>query len=248
VLKAISRAAYNLDSVLNTLIVTAARLCGANHGQIWRRDGEVFRYAASHMNVPAYRGIEEHTAIKVGRGTLIGRVGMERRPVLITDAWNYPEYEDQEGARLAEARSMLGVPLLRDGELIGPFALARRLAVPFTDQQVKLVRTFADQGGDRDRKHTDANRTARDAGLEADPERPKNDSLSHFKRLRSAVLRRCLAKLQYTERLRDFSGCDSRVFAKTPRSTPWPGLKSREGSISAIICAMQATPPTMSGG
>ena len=66
--------------------------------------------------------------------------------------------------------------------------------------------------------------------LEADPERLKNDSVSHFKRLRSAVLRRCFAKASSTtERLRDFSGCNSLVFAKTPRSTPWPGAKSREG-------------------
>ena len=145
VLKAISRAAYDLDTVLVMLLVTAERLCEANHGQIWRKDGEAFRYAASHMNVPAYRDKEEQTEIRAGKGTLVGRVGLERRPVLIADAWNDPEYEDKEGARLAEARSMLGVPLLRDGELIGAFALARRVPVPFTDRQVELVRTFADQ-------------------------------------------------------------------------------------------------------
>ena len=145
VLKAISRAAYDLDTVLVMLLVTAERLCEANHGQIWRKDGDAFRYAASHMNVPAYREREEQTEIRAGRGTLVGRVALECRPVLIADAWNDPEYEDKEGARLAEARSMLGVPLLRDGELIGAFALARRVPVPFTDRQVELVRTFADQ-------------------------------------------------------------------------------------------------------
>ena len=145
VLQTISRAAYDLDSVLTTLLVTAERLCDANHGQIWRKDGEVFRYAASHMNVPAYREKEEETEIRAGRGTLVGRVALEGRPVLIADAWHDPEYADQKGARLAEARSMLGVPLLRDGELIGAFALARRTPVPFTDRQVDLVRTFADQ-------------------------------------------------------------------------------------------------------
>jgi two-component system NtrC family sensor kinase len=145
VLKAISRAAYDLDTVLTMLLVTAERLCGAHHGQIWRRDGDIFRYAASHMNVPAYRDREEQTEIRAGRGTLVGRVGMERRPVLIADAWNDIDYEDKEGARLAQARSMLGVPLLRDGELIGAFALARRDPVPFADRQVVVVRTFADQ-------------------------------------------------------------------------------------------------------
>jgi GAF domain-containing protein len=145
VLRAISRAAYDLDTVLVMLLVTAERLCEANHGQIWRKDGEAFRYAASHMNVPAYRDKEEQTEIRAGQGTLVGRVALECRPVLIVDAWNDPEYEDKEGARLAQGRSMLGVPLLRDGELIGAFALARRDPVPFADRQVALVRTFADQ-------------------------------------------------------------------------------------------------------
>ena len=145
VLKTISLAAYDLDTVLTMLLVTAERLCGANRGQIWRKDGETFRYAAGHMNVPAYREKEEQTEIRAGRGTLIGRVGLECRPVLIADAWNDTEYEDKEGARLAEARSMLGVPLLRDGVLIGAFALSRGAPVAFTDRQVDLVRTFADQ-------------------------------------------------------------------------------------------------------
>jgi GAF domain-containing protein len=143
VLKAISRAAHDLDTVLNMLIVTAVRLCNASHGQIWRRDAGIFRYATSHMNVPAYREKEKHTEIRAGRGTLIGRVALEHKPVLITDAWNDSEYEDD--ARLAQARSMLGVPLLRDGELIGAFALARSDPVPFTERQVEVVRVFADQ-------------------------------------------------------------------------------------------------------
>jgi GAF domain-containing protein len=145
VLKTISRAAYDLDTVLTMLLVTAERLCGANRGQIWRKDGETFHYAAGHNNVPAYREKEEQTEIRAGRGTLIGRVGLECRPVLIADARNDSEYEDKEGACLAEARSMLGVPLLRDGVLIGAFALSRGAPVSFTDRQVDLVRTFADQ-------------------------------------------------------------------------------------------------------
>ena len=145
VLKAISRAAYDLDSVLTMLILTALRLCDARHGQIWRKEGEVLRYAASHGNVPAYREIEQRTEIRPGRGTLVGRVALEQRPVQIVDAWNDPEYQDKEAARLGQARSMLGVPLLRDGELIGAFALARTDPLEFTDRQVELVRTFADQ-------------------------------------------------------------------------------------------------------
>ena len=80
-----------------------------------------------------------------GRGTLVGRVALERAPVLITDAWNDPEYEQKDAAHLGQARSMLGMPLLRDGELIGAFVLARTDPVPFTDRQVTTVRAFADQ-------------------------------------------------------------------------------------------------------
>ena len=145
VLKAISRAAYDLDTVLTMLITTALRLCNSAHGQIWRRDGEIYRYVASLGNVPAYREIEEHTEIRAGRGTLVGRVAMEGRTVQIADAWNDPDYADKVAARMGQARSMLGVPLLRDGEMIGAFALARKDLVPYTDREVELVTTFADQ-------------------------------------------------------------------------------------------------------
>ena len=99
---------------------------------------------ASLGNVPAYREIEEHTEIRAGRGTLVGRVAMECGTVQSPDAWNDPDYEDKVAARVGQARSMLGVPLLRDGE-IGTFALARMDPVPFTDREVELVTTFADQ-------------------------------------------------------------------------------------------------------
>jgi two-component system NtrC family sensor kinase len=145
VLKVISRSTFDLQPVLDTLIMTALSLCNASQCEMWRKDGEVFRHAASHGNLPTYREIEERTEIGAGRGTLVGRVALERAPVLITDAWNDPEYEQKEAVYLGRSRSMLGVPLLRDGELIGAFALARTDPVPFTDRQVQLVRAFADQ-------------------------------------------------------------------------------------------------------
>ncbi len=146
VLKAISRTAFDLDTVLETLISTAVRLCDAKHGQIFRRHGDVYRYAASQMDVdPAYRQHEQTAEIRPGRGTLLGRVALENRTVEIADAWNDPEYVEKEEARLGNVRAMLGVPLMRDSEPIGAFALARSEPVPFTQRQVELVTTFADQ-------------------------------------------------------------------------------------------------------
>ncbi|MGC9960175.1 GAF domain-containing protein, partial [Roseiarcus sp.] len=146
VLKAISRTAFDLDTVLQTLISTAVRLCDASGGEIFRRHGDVFRYAASLMDLdPAYLEHEQKAEIRAGRGTLIGRVAVEKRTVEIADAWNDPEYAEKEEVRVGGVRAMLGVPLMRNGELIGAFALGRPAPVPFTKRQVELVTTFADQ-------------------------------------------------------------------------------------------------------
>ena len=146
VLKAISRTAFDLDTVLSTLIETAKRLCGATYGEIFRRDGDVYRFAATDANaVPAYVEHEKRAEIRAGRGTLIGRVALGKRAVLIDDAWSDPDYTDKEAARIGNSRAMLGVPLLRDGEPLGAFALARAEPIPFTQRQIDLVATFADQ-------------------------------------------------------------------------------------------------------
>ncbi len=146
VLKAISRSAFDLDTVLETLIATALRLCDATYGEIFRRHGDLYRYAASRMDVdPAYLRHERAAEIAPGRGTLVGRVALENRAVEIVDAWNDPEYAEKEEARIGNVRAMLGVPLMRDGEMIGAFALGRAEAIPFSQRQVDLVATFADQ-------------------------------------------------------------------------------------------------------
>ena len=147
VLKAIGRTAFDLDTVLETLISTAVRLCNATRGgQIFRRHGDVYRYAASQMSVdPVYLRHEQTTEIKPGRGTLIGRVALENQVVYIVDAWNDPEYAEKDEARVGNVRAMLGVPLMRNGEPIGAFALGRAEPVPFTQRQIDLVTTFADE-------------------------------------------------------------------------------------------------------
>jgi two-component system NtrC family sensor kinase len=146
VLKAISRSAFDLPSILTTLTESAKLLCGAASGIIFRREGDVYRYAASTMDVPhAYREHEKRVAIQADRGTLIGRVALERGVVHVPDAWTDPEYKEKNEARLGNVRAMLGVPLMLRGEPIGAFGLSRREPVPFTQRQVELVTTFADQ-------------------------------------------------------------------------------------------------------
>ena len=146
VLKAISRSAFDLETVLESLISTAMRLCNAKQGVIFRRHGDIYRYAASYMLLdPAYRAHEQTAEIKAGRGTLIGRVALENRTVQIEDAWGDPDYAEKDEIRRTKVRSMLGVPLLRNGEPIGAFGLGREEPVPFTQRQIELVTTFADQ-------------------------------------------------------------------------------------------------------
>lgn len=146
VLKVISRSAFDLQAVLETLTESAKALCGSASGIIYRREGDVYRYAASTMDVvQGYKDYEQQTDIAAGRGTLIGRMALEKRVVQISDAWNDPEYSEKDAARLGNVRAMLGVPLMRGGEPVGAFALARREPIPFTAREVELVTTFADQ-------------------------------------------------------------------------------------------------------
>ena len=145
VLQAISRSTFDLDSVLKTLIESATRLCDTGPGQIWRRDGDVYRLAVTQVHDPDYEKLERQHEIRPGRGTLVGRALLEGGAVQIVDILADPEYELKEEARVGNFRSGLSVPLLRSGEPIGAFAFGRHRVEPFTDRQVELVKTFADQ-------------------------------------------------------------------------------------------------------
>jgi two-component system, NtrC family, sensor kinase len=189
VLKAISRSAFDLESVLTTLTVSAKSLCGAASGVIYRREGNLYRYAASHMDVdPAYRAHEQQVAIQADRGTLIGRVALEKGAVQIADAWTDPDYEEKDEARLGNVRAMLGVPLMLGGEPIGAFALARREPMPFSQREVELVTTFADQAViaiENARLFDEVQRRTRELSLSLEELRTAQDRLVQTEKLAS---------------------------------------------------------------
>ena len=112
---------------------------------IFRLEGGVYRFAAGYSLDPAYLEHERRTPISPGPGTIVGRAAMSREVVQIEDAWTDPLYEQKAAVKISGGRSMIGVPLMREGEPIGVMGLARTRVDPFAQREIDLVTTFADQ-------------------------------------------------------------------------------------------------------
>ena len=147
VLSTISRSSFDLDRLLQTVIESAVRLSKADFGNILRLDEEtgLYHQIAHHGLTPDFWEMLSQVRFAPERGTVVGRTLLERRPVQIEDVLEDPEYRMWDAQRLGKFRAILGVPMLRDGVPIGVIIVNRLEAIPFTDRQVSLLTTFADQ-------------------------------------------------------------------------------------------------------
>ena len=145
VLKVISRSTFDLQPVLEALTESATRLCGATRGHIFQFDGEYLRFAAAYGAWPGFAEYLESHPLRPGSGAIAGRAASERRTIHCHDVLQEPGYELIDAVKLQGFRTVLAVPMLREGALRGVITILKTNVDPFTDKQIELVETFADQ-------------------------------------------------------------------------------------------------------